>query len=85
MIDMYHKPTYPPKPTPRRTPKAMTIAAGFKCRDGVLLCADSQITSDQGKTYQAKIFGINKPAGVYLPTAVLFFLPKSWWMSYGNR
>ncbi|MGA3169144.1 MAG: hypothetical protein ABSF14_23860 [Terriglobia bacterium] len=44
----------------------MTIAAGFKCRDGVLLCADSQITSDQGKTYQAKIFGINKPAGVYL-------------------
>jgi 20S proteasome alpha/beta subunit len=47
-------------------PKAMTIAAGFKCRDGVILCADSQITLDQGKKYQAKIFGINKRAGMYL-------------------
>jgi hypothetical protein len=44
----------------------MTIAAGFKCRDGVILCADSQITLNQGKKYQAKIFGINKRAGIYL-------------------
>jgi len=43
-----------PNPKPRTLPrretsprkKAMTIAAGFFCKDGVLLCADTKISTD---------------------------------------
>jgi Proteasome subunit len=38
----------------------MTIAAGFRCKDGVILCADSEITLSQGKTYQSKLYIINR-------------------------
>jgi hypothetical protein len=42
----------------------VTIAVGFRCSDGVLLCADSQITYGSRKVYQAKIFKIQD--GEYL-------------------
>jgi len=35
----------------------MTIAAGFRCSDGIVLCADSQITAPDGTKYNAqKVF-----------------------------
>jgi len=35
----------------------MTIAAGFRCSDGIVLCSDSQITAPDGTKYNAqKIF-----------------------------
>jgi hypothetical protein len=34
----------------------MTIAAGFRCYDGVVLCTDSEHTVGQSKFYQKKIF-----------------------------
>jgi Proteasome subunit len=45
---------------------AGTIAAGFRCSDGVVLCADTEITLEMGKTYQSKIFLINEALGCYL-------------------
>jgi hypothetical protein len=62
MIDIRHKPPYPPKPTPRRKPKAMTMAASFHFDEGVLLCADRLITHgrpsspDSFGSYQEKIW-----------------------------
>lgn len=39
-------PRIPPKPIPRRLPerKRMTIAAGFTCKNGLVLCADTEYT-----------------------------------------
>jgi len=34
----------------------VTIAAGIRCDDGVLLCADSEHSNDLGKFYRTKIF-----------------------------
>lgn len=47
----------PPKP-PRRLPKGkhMTIAAGFVHREGVLLCADTELTGATRKLQASKIF-----------------------------
>ena len=46
-----------PKKEPRpRQVKSMTIAAGFRCHDGVVLCTDSEHTSGQSKSYDHKIF-----------------------------
>jgi len=46
-----------PKKEPRpRQGKSMTIAAGFRCRDGVVLCTDSEHTAGQSKFYDHKIF-----------------------------
>jgi hypothetical protein len=48
----------------------MTIAAGFRCYDGVVLCTDSEHTSGQSKFYQKKIFQIEaENAKVYLAGA----------------
>lgn len=38
----------------KRGIKAMTIAAGFRCADGIVLCADSQITAADGTKYNAE-------------------------------
>jgi 20S proteasome alpha/beta subunit len=46
----------------KREKKAMTIAAGFRCKDGVILCSDTQITQAAGKTYESKIFPIKDDA-----------------------
>jgi len=45
---------------------AATIAAGFRCSNGVVLCADTEITLGAGKTYQSKIFVVDALAGCYL-------------------
>lgn len=51
-VDRERKPPYPwrpptprkPKVKPSEREKALTLAAGFPCRDGVILCADTEIT-----------------------------------------
>jgi hypothetical protein len=46
-----------PKKEPRpQKVKTMTIAAGFRCHDGVVLCTDSEHYVGQSKFYQKKIF-----------------------------
>src|SRR5271170_6684014 len=48
------------RPNDRRN-KVMTIAAGFKCSDGIVLCADSQMTASDGTKYNApKIFSYSE-------------------------
>jgi len=42
-------------PKPQRA-KSMTIAAGFRCFDGVVLSTDSECTAGQSKFYDKKIF-----------------------------
>ncbi|HVB98755.1 MAG TPA: hypothetical protein VNJ12_05405 [Candidatus Dormibacteraeota bacterium] len=43
----------------------MTIIAGFRCKNGVVLAADTEITNlgGTGKTYESKIFTINAQLG----------------------
>lgn len=54
-----------PKPYIRRTPnlrvteRPMTIAATFKCRDGVVLAADTQISHWQSYSYETKIIDLS--------------------------
>ena len=47
----------------------MTIAAGFVCQDGVVLCADTEITAWQSKSHESKIdfveFDCGKAAFTY--------------------
>jgi hypothetical protein len=47
----------------------MTIAVGFRCRDGVLLRADSEITLMRGKAYQVKVLPVNSQVDAYLAYA----------------
>ena len=57
-------PIRPRKPYPERrprrhedrVPRAMTIAAGFRCKDGIVLCADTQISRGHTKYYEEKIY-----------------------------
>ncbi len=46
-VPIRHRKPYPDTPPKPKTPrgKAMTIAAGFRCQDGIILCADRQISS----------------------------------------
>src|SRR5271169_2920996 len=68
-LDSKPKPPYPLKPAtkPKGGPaKAMTAIAGFRCKDGIVLCADSELTHPDGvKTQVEKIraYG-NKQSGV---------------------
>ncbi len=45
----------------------MTIAAGFYCKDGVVLAADTEITisGGAGKTYSSKMLTISSPLGCH--------------------
>ena len=45
------------QPHPRRLPRgrAVTIVAGFKCKDGVVLCADTQETIESSKIWTPKL------------------------------
>jgi len=45
------------EPKPQQV-KSMTIAAGFRCFDGVVLCSDSEHTEGQSKFYDTKIFEV---------------------------
>lgn len=42
------KPYIPPQ---RKGAKAMTIAAGFRCQDGVVLAADTEVIGDERRNY----------------------------------
>jgi 20S proteasome alpha/beta subunit len=46
----------------------MTIAAGFRCKDGVLLAADTEISfsGGAGKTYGSKLFQLDTKLGCHL-------------------
>jgi hypothetical protein len=50
-----------PKPAPERLPKvkAMTVAAGFLCSDGIILCADSEHADDKAKFQRPKVFRLD--------------------------
>src|SRR5271166_3378550 len=53
-IDTRFKPSYPSQ---RNGAKAVTIAIGFECREGLIVCADRELTHGQrGKTYAQKIW-----------------------------
>lgn len=55
-----------PAPTQGKA-KAMTIAAGLVCSDGVVLGADTEIALSQtGRTYERKIFCIQPELGCHL-------------------
>jgi 20S proteasome alpha/beta subunit len=44
----------------------MTVVAGLVCSNGVVLAADTEIThADNWKTYESKIFPINRETGCY--------------------
>jgi len=45
------------KPVPPQV-KSMTIAAGFRCFNGVVLCTDSELTAGQSKYHDKKIFQV---------------------------
>jgi len=57
MIGRSPKPHLIPRPNPMRLPerKAVTIVAGFRCADGIVLCADTQETFGAGKTEVPKL------------------------------
>lgn len=57
------------EPRPRQV-NPMTIAAGFRCHDGVVVCTDSENTVGQAKFYEAKIFEATaRNAGMYIAGA----------------
>jgi len=47
----------PKRPVERQKRKSVTIAAGFKFKDGILLCADREITEGISKFSEVKVFG----------------------------
>lgn len=49
----------------------MTIAAGFRCQDGVILAADTEMgfSGGTGKTYGSKLFELNNELGCHLTYA----------------
>jgi hypothetical protein len=66
----YHRPRVRPMrpPAPKRYPwwrgeKKLTIAAGFVCTDGIILCTDSQYTGWE-KTHNDKLFLRSHEAGI---------------------
>jgi 20S proteasome alpha/beta subunit len=61
-----YQPRKPYIPQVRQETKAVTIAAGFRCSDGVVLCSDTQITQAAGKSYESKIYRINPEADCFL-------------------
>jgi 20S proteasome alpha/beta subunit len=60
------KPYIHPGIEPTKEARSMTIAAGFRCKDGEILCSDTQITQASGKTYESKIFPIKDDADCLL-------------------
>lgn len=63
-VDYRKFPRYP-RPNSQRV-KALTIAAGFVCHNGVVLGADSEIThSTSSKAYQSRIHKIHPDIGIH--------------------
>lgn len=62
MIRPFPKPHFPPHRKPERTSerKAVTVALGFNCGDGIVMCSDQQITSKGWhKYYESKMYAIS--------------------------
>jgi 20S proteasome alpha/beta subunit len=51
-------PTRKPDNPPVKREKPMTIVAGFHCKDGIVLAADTLVSNYQSKSYESKIFSI---------------------------
>ncbi len=49
----------------------MTIAAGFLCEDGIVICADREVTTDFEKYEESKIFTVNSDSSPATPTAII--------------
>jgi 20S proteasome alpha/beta subunit len=64
-----------PKRLERRKPP-MTIAAGFFCQDGIVICADSEVSTDFEKFDESKIFTQNPDGAGDAPTVV--FAGSGW-------
>lgn len=62
-----------PRPVPRRLPvhKAMTIALGMLANDGLVIAADSQITSGDWKTSHGKVSCVVWDADTATPISVV--------------
>lgn len=72
MLKPLSKPPQEPAPKPKRFPerKAVTIAAGFKCPGGIVLCADTQETvAGLSKRHVPKLRV--EPSGFLLATSAL--------------
>ena len=55
-FDFHRQPTYPSRPQRLNRRKSVTMAAGFCCSDGVVLCAETQLTHPEGlKENQSKL------------------------------
>lgn len=50
-VDFHPKPPYPPSPQLAPRKEAVTIVVGFRCSDGIVICADRQITSEGAFKY----------------------------------
>lgn len=69
MIRPFPKPHFPPHRKPEWLPerKAVTVALGFNCGDGIVMCSDQQITSKgwhkyhESKMYAISSFGDQAP------------------------
>jgi 20S proteasome alpha/beta subunit len=72
------KPRHPypfPERLERKDPP-MTIAAGFLCRDGIVICADSEVSTDLEKFEESKIFSLNAEQDSQHPTII--FAGSGW-------
>ncbi len=68
-----------PYPYPERLERKkppMTIAAGFLCPDGIVICADSEVTTDFEKFEESKIFTLHHEIDTPNHTAV--FAGSGW-------
>ena len=59
----FSKKPFRPPAKQRQYAKAMTIAAGFLCREGVLLCADTEVTGWSLKYHESKLGHFDCPGG----------------------
>ena len=51
----------------------MTIAAGFRCSDGIVLCANSEVSNELEKHRESKIF-----TGVPMGNQITAFTGAGW-------
>lgn len=68
-----------PRPYPERLERKnppMTIAAGFLCQDGIVICADSEISSEAEKYQVSKIFMLHESDSA--PNPNIIFAGSGW-------
>jgi len=72
----------PPHPYPQRLKSnkpPVTLAAGFLCEDGIVICADREVTTDFEKYEESKIFTVNSDSNPSTPTAII---AGSGWLNF---